>query len=60
MKKRYCTMLSSKIEKALKQKVRTYQKFTEKNRKSKVITRMMQTLIKMISLKNLLQKVDTF
>ena len=60
MKKRYSRMLRSKIDLALKQKVRTYQKFKEKNRKSKVITKMMQTLKKMISLKNLLQRVDTF
>ena len=33
MKKRYSRMLRSKIDLALKQKVRTYQKFKEKNRK---------------------------
>ena len=60
MKKRYSRMLRSKIDLALKQKVKTYQKFKEKNRKSKVITKMMKTLKKMISLKNLLQRVDTF
>lgn len=49
---------SKNIKKASKFKVRAYQKFIMKNRKSKV--RMMQIQIKMISLKSLLQKEDTY
>ena len=53
-------MLSNKSEESQRLKIRTYQKFIMKNRKSRTIIRMKQISIKMISWKNLQQKEDLY